>query len=288
MVVACLYSWRKYMHKLGYSKELKQRVDPSALERTESRLNKIRRKVTKGFLKTDKEVLDLAQRVVREEGVGRVVSIVVRRDQAGEIVLEVVPPNRYGRMSRWLHAHLYYGLFSGVLVWLHGAGSLESPLGLIMNALTLLVILTGVIGLFLFALGPTWITRRENTDVNFEDVYVLAESLDEKIAELREKFDEDSPLLGHVDRAAGAAPGKTAAVAKQELDHALVSEAGRSSEALLQDMMVLIGQRGRMRMSLRRLMRVRFWINIWRAIHVPASILLMAIVVGHIFSVWVY
>jgi len=288
MALACLYVWRKYMHKLGYSRELKNRVDVAALERTDSRLNEIRRKVTKGFLTTEGEVKELAIRVIKEEGTSSVLKITVSRDDRDNIVLRASPPDRYGRMSRWLHAHLYYGLFSGVLVWMHGAGSLESPIGLIMNVLTLVVILTGVIGIFLFSVGPTWITRAEKTDVNFEDVFVLVSSLGEKIDELKEKFDDDSPLVEHVDRAREAPPGRVSTIIQRELDQVLATDDGKSNEAILKDMMTLIGQRGRMLQTLKRLMRIKLLINCWRVVHVPASIVLMAVVIGHIFSVWIY
>ncbi|MCA9323408.1 MAG: hypothetical protein KDB53_21920 [Planctomycetes bacterium] len=287
MVVACLYSARKYMHKLGYSPEFKRRVSPVALERADSRLNDVRRKIARGFLKTETEVTEQTRRIVAEEGVGRVLRVSVERDDSGDMVVRALPPEPFGRMLGWLHGHVYYGLFSGVLVWLHGAGSLESPLGLAMNLLTYLVILTGIVGIFLFAIGPTWLTRNEKTDMNFEDVFVLEASLGEKITELEAKFEGEKVILGHLQTAARAR-GRSEGIIQRELEQALATEAGAKNQDLLRDVMVLIGQRSRMRRSLGRLTRIRFWMNIWRAIHVPASILLMAIVVGHIISVWIY
>ncbi len=285
MVVACLYSARKYMHKLGYSPELKVRVQAGAIERCESKLNEIRRRITKGFLKTEAEVDELARRALQETGVGRVMRVHVETDAQGRIRLETRPPERMGRMLAWLQAHAYYGLFSGLLVFLHGAGSLESPMGVLLNVLTALVILTGVVGIFLFAAGPTWLTRSEKSDMNFEDVFVLHASLGEKIAAVEAKFDGESPLKTTVTKARSAR--RTSDLTKL-LDSTLRTEEGQKNAALLQDLMVLIGQRLRARQSLRRLMRIRFWMNIWRAVHVPASILLMAIVIGHVISVWVY
>ena len=288
MLTACLYSARKYMHWLGYSPEFKRRVSQVALERTESKLNEIRRKVTLGHIRTEAEVLDLARRAVREENVGAVLVVKVGRDQKGQIKLTSTSPEPLGRMVRWLHAHVYYGFFSGVLVWVHGGGICESPLGLAMNALTLIVILTGVLGILLFALGPTWITRNEKEDMNFEDVYVLGSSLDAKIEEVSKKFDAGSALAGHVSRARAAGGARVDAEIRKELDHALATEEGQKNKALLEDVMVLIGQRTQMRTVMSRLSRIRLIINAWRVVHVPLSILLMAIVVVHVFSVWIY
>ena len=46
MVGVCLYSLRKFVHKLGISPEFKMKVPLESLEQAERRLNEIRRQVT--------------------------------------------------------------------------------------------------------------------------------------------------------------------------------------------------------------------------------------------------
>ena len=54
------------------------------------------------------------------------------------------------------------------------------------------------------------------------------------------------------------------------------------------DLAILRAQHRRYRDRNRRLARLRFWLNSWRAVHIPASILLTALVILHILSVWWY
>ena len=311
MVVAVAYCLRKYMHKRGYSPELKHRVPIDVLERTDRRLNEIRRKIQQGFLKDAKEIAGLANRVLKEEGSARVMRVVVKAgdESRGEppFELTVVPPERFGRMNVWLHVHCYYGLASGVLVWLHGGASMDSFLGIVMNVLTFIVIVTGVIGWVLFARGPSWFTRAE-TDLNFEETFVLDQSLTEKIDALFEKFepppkpdpsDEEAPSLDEwekerrsIEEVRGelrrVARGRANVDSKLERTVETCVAAKPEFEALIQDAAVLIGQRARMRAGLAELTRIKFWMNVWRAVHVPASILLMGVVILHIWAVLWY
>ena len=43
-----------------------------------------------------------------------------------------------------------------------------------------------------------------------------------------------------------------------------------------------------LRSELRRLSRARFTMNAWRLIHIPASIVLLAVIAVHVLSVWLY
>ena len=311
MVVAMLYCARKYMHKRAYSPEMKKRVPMDVLERTDRRLNEIRRKIAQGFLSSAKEISNLANRVLVEEGASRVIKIVVKEgdESKGEprFDLQAVPPERFGRMTVWLHIHCFYGLASGVLVWLHGGGSMDSLLGIAMNVLTAIVVVTGIVGWFLFARGPTWFTRAE-TDMNFEETFVLNQSLSEKIETLFEKFEppakpdgseEDGPSVADWEKERDAIAevrselrrvAKSRANVAAKLEKSVETCVARKPEfeALIQDAAVLIGQRARMRAGLAELNRIKFWMNVWRAVHVPASILLFGIVILHVWAVWWY
>ena len=353
MAVATLYCVRKYMHKLRYSPEFKLKVPVASLEAADARLNDIRRRILRQDFSSMKEVEDAAQRVVIDEGVSKVIRIEVKdgdRD-IGEpqYIIEVKPPDKYGRMTKWLHAHVYYGLASAVIVWLHGGGAMTHPMGILLNVLTLVVILTGVVGIVLFAYGPSWMTRNEK-DLNFESNFVLDASLREKIkthletvnAKLsgevsmlkalnlglaagsqeqltatfnhwmvnkRSKLDamdrvcatvtsdngmdkaavaeirSEAVFAAAVDKAAAADeedPKKTAAALKKVRD-------GYANECnLVRDAVILIGQKKGTSRGLAKLTRIKFFMNVWRAIHIPASIILLALVFLHALSVWWY
>lgn len=284
MVVACLYVLRKYAHKRRWSPELGMRVSAVALERAEARIGELRRQAG-GHRAAELE--QRARAILREEGVQRVLRARITHDLDAvhgralpEIELEPTEP--LGRMSTWLHAHVWWGLAAAALVWLHARGAMASPLGLGLEALTLVVTFTGILGLLLFARGPLWLIRAERR-IGFEEGFVVASSLDQKLDELCAKIQDDPQTLAHVRAARKSGGGE---VASRELEKATAERP--EARALLQDAMVLLGQRSRVRAELARLARVRLLMNAWRLVHVPASIALMLALVLHVIQVWWY
>lgn len=290
MLVVTAYAARKYIHKLRLSPETRHPVSVRALEKAESKLTEIRRGIMRGTLTTVAEVRDLAQRVLKEEGVRRVAKVIVRDGGPGEprIVVTCEPTEPLGRVATWMHSHIYYGLASGFIVYLHGANSFASPLGAAMNLLTWIVIGTGIVGTFLFMAGPTWMTRIER-DLCFEERFVLDRSIEKKIDELcsgeKLKADDVQPLVKPF-----RAVERSGSDVDARLTEALTAAVAAKPElqASFADLAVLIAQRTRVRSGLAKLMRIRWLINIWRAVHIPASIVLLAIVAVHIVSVWWY
>lgn len=252
MVVVSLYSLRKYVHKLGISPETRNPPPAEQLERAESRLNELRSQILKGIVTVRGDAKRIARRALKEEGVSGIARIEVRDGPPGGplFLVEVFPTEPLGRVAKWLHLHVYLGLASGVLVWLHGGGQSDSFLGAAMNSLTAVAVGTGVVGTLLFALGPSWLTAREK-DLSFEEAFVLDRSLERKIEWAKKNTDLTTP-------------------------------------AAAQDLAVLEGQKSRIRESLAALSRIKFWMNIWRAVHIPASILLLALALVHVLSVWRY
>jgi hypothetical protein len=53
-------------------------------------------------------------------------------------------------------------------------------------------------------------------------------------------------------------------------------------------LLALLGQRRKVAAELQRLERVRWLMNAWRPIHIPASIALLAAIVVHVMSIWLY
>lgn len=288
MVIACLYVLRKYIQKLGWSPELRMKMPVQVLERTDSRLNDVRMRIDQGALTDLKEVRTLASNILKDEGVHKVIACDVEKgDQSiGEPAIRVIarPTEPYGRMVTWLHAHAYYGTASLALVWFHGGMKFDEPMGIALNVLTLIVIITGIVGLFLFAIGPKWLSQSEQ-DISFEQKWVLTHSLEEKFNEALTKFEDEPELLAQIKKAQKAG-GNPDQVIKRELQTAVAAKP--DAKILLQDVMVLLGQRRRIEKGLARLMRIRFIMNFWRAVHVPLSIALMVVVFVHIIQVWWY
>jgi len=280
MVAVCVYSLRKFMHRLGISPEFKLKVPLEQLEQAEQGLNDIRRRVLLGLLNNAAEIREMAQRELAAHGADRICKAKVTPGAVGgpAFIVGVEPTEPLGRMSRWLHFHVYLGLASGVTLWVHGGFSMVSPMGVILNGLAVLVIVTGVVGTVLFALGPRWMTRAER-DMNHEQAFVLERSLKAKIREAYDGLDAHE-----VKRLKGAGKATTRALVHRTALMSMMEEAPEGRQDL-QDVMVLVSQRRRILDDLAAAARVKFSINVWRVVHVPCSLLLLGFAIVHTVSV---
>ncbi|MBI4607129.1 MAG: hypothetical protein HY721_34630 [Planctomycetes bacterium] len=294
LMVACfLYVPRKYFYKLRArlqsrraptvlrakltERSLALRDRQAALEEAAEGVQAVRYEVERGLHTSQSAVKDRVRQIVHSHEVGDLVRVVVRK-RAGSPPLEVRldPREPLGRMAKWVHAHLYYGVAFALLVWLHGGGSMASLLGAVLTVSSAVVALTGIVGILLFARGPVWLTPKE-PDLGYEQCFALSEHLERKVREvLAEKLRRTGPEVERVLR-----EGNLQSLAAVE------GGSGEEKEDSL-DLEVLLEQRQRFLTSLRRLRRTKFWMNLWRAVHVPASIVLAGAVVVHVASVWIY
>ena len=64
------------------------------------------------------------------------------------------PTLRVGSMVAWLNMHVATGLVGSVLILYHSAFQLRSPIAVVTAASLFLVVLTGIVGRYLFAIAP--------------------------------------------------------------------------------------------------------------------------------------
>ena len=278
-VAVVLYVARKYLHRFEGSPEFRMRVPVESVERAERAILAVQRDIRRGVLTNRKEILERASLVIDREGLERVLK--PRVVEAGRTwIVDVHPTEPAGRVATWMKAHLYLGGAAGVLVVLHGGGGAASPMALLLNGLSLAVIGSGLLGILLWALGPSWLTKREK-DLSIEQAFVLERSLSEKLQAAK---DDATPEMRRELERLPALPSPSQA--EQAL--ARGAEADSDEAGRLQDILVLTGQRECVRRDLRRLMHVKWLMNFWRLVHVPLSFLLFALLVVHIVSVWWY
>ena len=289
LALACAvaaYVLRKYMHRLGYSPEFRLRVSEDALERAERRLNDIRRRIRQGQLTELGEVRTLAAAALKAEGVQRINRVEVRpgTDGGPAFTLLVLPREPFGRVARWLHVHLYWGLTFGLFVLAHGGLELDAPIAWALNGLAAFVVLTGLIGIALWSFRPWTLTGAES-DISIEKAHALDENLTFKISEARDGLTPDLLDLARDVQRAGEKgdPRERVTAAKRSLQ----IRAPEEREAF-EDLCALIGQRQRVHAELTRLRRIRFGFMAWRLVHVPAALLLAVTVAVHVASVWWY
>jgi hypothetical protein len=64
-----------------------------------------------------------------------------------------IPP-RWGSMKAWLNAHAFTGLAGSLLILFHSAFQLRTPVATVTSVSLAIVVMTGLVGLYLYALVP--------------------------------------------------------------------------------------------------------------------------------------
>jgi len=255
-LVLALYAVRRAAHRLRLSPEFAWRAKLPELERAQSQLTELQNRVARRELAGTRAIRTAAAEILRRSAVDRVLRVDLESDPRapGLQRLRVTPREPLGRLASWLHAHVYYGVAAALLVWFHGGLQCKTTMGLLLNGLSYLVIASGVLGAFFWTFGPTWLTRAER-ELSIEKAFALSRHYGRKVADAE---------------AARAAADADAA--------------GK----LATEIATLAGQRDAVRAELRRLERYRGLLRAWRLFHVPASIVLLALVAVHVLSIWYY
>jgi len=88
-----------------------------------------------------------------------------------------VPTWRLGRATTWMKGHLWLGLLSFPLIWLHAGFQLGGPLTLVLMVLLTLVVLSGIFGVVVQQFLPRMMT----VEVPYETIY---EQIDSVVSQL--------------------------------------------------------------------------------------------------------
>lgn len=278
--IAYAYVLRKHAHRLGYSPEFRQQVSKAAIDAAEQQIGLLRDRVASRALTDRGEIRRQAKLMLAEAGCSRVLRVDVRPDGSGGSMVVTRRSEPLGRTARWMHAHIYYGSGAAVVTLLHGGGQFETPMGILLNGLTALVVVTGIVGLGFWLWGPRWLTKQE-ADLSTEEAYSLDRHYSRRIqAVLAADGSSDEEQ---------AQPTNSAFRAASEGDLQRVLEMAKTaSDERARDLATLVGQQRRVRSELRRLQRAKFTMNAWRIVHVPASVVLLAVIVAHVLSIWFY
>lgn len=248
MGIVMLYVLRKYAHRGGYSPEFLVRTDFAKIEVATRGLQRLEADRQGASAKELGRVRKEAAKIVRAAGGHRVMAARVEHDEAGALRVRIVPTEPLGRMARWMGAHVGYGVAFAGAVLVHAGVTSDSGLGGWLLGTSFVCVVTGILGSFLWAIGPRWLTEAER-DLTIEEAYALDESLARKLR-----------------------------AAKKETD-------GPVSDA---DLRALTQQRALVKTELAALRRVRWKIMGWKLIHVPTALVLTALVALHVFVVLSY
>lgn len=267
MLGVAAYALRKYAHRGGYSPEFRMRTEFSAIEAATIGLKQLEAKNSGAGGGDVRRVLKEAKGVVRAAKAHRVLKAEAQFDDAGTLRLRAVPTEPLGRARYWMGAHIGYGLLFAVAVLAHGGLVSGSGIGVSMLLASAAVVISGVVGAVFWSMGPAWLTAAEH-DLTIEEAHALSESLQ------RKRIETADAIGGAVKKASG--PEAVAAAAR-----AAVPRAGESGQALL-DLAVLCDQEIKVHAEHARLRRIRRLMMGWKLVHVPAVIVLFALVALHV------
>lgn len=101
---------------------------------------------------------------------------------------------RAGPLRYWLLAHIYFGIITSMLLFLHSAGQRGGLLTLALTILYATVLASGLVGLACYLVVPRIMTSIEGDPLLIEDLIARRRELRETIHAIEEKSDEQ--LLG--------------------------------------------------------------------------------------------
>lgn len=203
-----------------------------------------------------------------------------------------ITPGRWS-LKAWTSAHVYLGLSLIVVVTLHTGFQLGWNVHTLAYALMMLVILSGIFGIWAYATLPQSLSsnREEMTQGQMVDAIRAldrqlndaAQPLDRAQADLVLAALEEDPFdHGALRRLSGNYPNCATHAALEG-----ISRSGASSDVLDRVEKLLVRRKGQLD-RLRRHMRIKAMLEIWLYIHVPATMALLAALLAHIISVFFY
>ena len=191
---------------------------------------------------------------------------------------------RFGSMQAWLDAHVFTGLLAAALVSFHSAFQIRNNVAMIAAVSLAMVVATGLLGRFLFALAPTGVRER------------LRDALDAMEAQLPGSRD---PLAEAIAQRPGPQVPANASLLRSLL---AIPSWRRASRIRRECIAVILPARKRMSHAQRRAARelgnaaaiearavgVAALLRSWRGLHRFFALLMLAAVFLHAGVAWYY
>jgi hypothetical protein len=196
-------------------------------------------------------------------------------------------------LKAWTSAHVYLGLALIVIATLHTGFQLGWNVHTLAYGLMILVIVSGVYGISVYALLPHKLSsnRREMTQPQMVEALAAIDRQLEQAAQPLGRADADLVIAaldqdpfgyGVIARLSGRYRGCRTEQAIAAFD--AVGQAGPEHERVA----TLLGKRSAQLEQIRRHMRLKAMLEVWLYVHVPVTVMLLAALTAHIISVFYY
>lgn len=220
-----------------------------------------------------------------------------------------------GTVEGWTSAHIYLGTGLVVIATLHCAFQFGFNVHTLLYVLMSMVVISGFFGLFVYLSYPRRLARVRSgrrrkewlTELNEIDarIHKMAQQCDAQTRAVVESALDRTRLGGGIfaqlrgaDRSLVLQPDEGSASklvdnSDQEtvIDHltSAVPKAGKRNEALLlQELLSFFGRRRTVLGRLRQDIRLQGWLQIWLYVHVPLTVAVLAALVVHVATVFLY
>ena len=201
-------------------------------------------------------------------------------------------------LKAWTSAHVYLGLSLIVVATLHTGFQFGWNVHTLAYALMMLVILTGIYGISVYASLPRDLsdnsaefTRPQMIDAVQKidrQLQIAAQPLGVDDTEIVRMSMADNPFRsGLFRRLSGNYPRCRTRRALQELRARLATTTGDQEDAL-ESVVKLLERKGAALGRIRQHMRIRALLEVWLYVHVPITFALIAALTAHIVSVFFY
>lgn len=212
-----------------------------------------------------------------------------------------ITPGRWS-LKAWTSAHVWLGIFCAFVGTIHSGFYFGWNVHTLAWALMLIVIGSGLFGIYLYAALPRSLSRNRYDEEGaitekqmIESLRSLdrqindaAQPLDSQSAQIVDKSLEDDPFAGTIiNRLTGRYPRCATNRALVELRAARAFRP-RVADDPVEKVDSLLSRKQAMLDRLRRHLRIKSWLQAWLYIHVPTTFALIAALSAHIVSVFFY
>ena len=286
-VATLLFSARKWSIKLPFFRDL-GRASRRMADAAFADVQDLNAAIRRGAYTDDAEIMAAAEQILERHGVGRIQRPELRVLRVGERQVRYVGLAKrepLGRLEPWLEMHMGVGTVACLAVWLHADFVLWHHVGWALVLLSMVVLLSGVLGAVWYRTLPPRMARAD-PGVPYEEAGVAratyAECIDGILATL------DEPLRAEL------APLRTSTGTADELrrrnDELLrrLLAAHPEQADLVRDLAVMSGSRDYLLWSSAEARALDLRMKLWRWIHVPLSVVLVFLIALHVLLVLWY
>jgi hypothetical protein len=223
--------------------------------------------------------------------------------------------SKLGTVRGWVSAHVYLGLAVVPVATLHAGFRFGANVHTLAYLLTCAVVLVGIVGAVLYARYPERMSTNrqgrtrdqlveEITDLDTRAVRVaqaLPPEFSDAMRSARDRLvlggdalallagrDRSSVVLPRASGASGPVPNPYQSTLLAWLGDRLARSEDGELSARVQDLLTLVSAKRGALERLKRDLRFQAWLDVWLYLHVPLTFALLAALLAHVASVFIY